>query len=120
MEEKRNKVPGSGRSAGTPNKAKKRLQECIGMLLEDKFDEFKSMMSLLKPSEYCRTYVDLLKYSIPAKQAVAVKDETEEGKRAAYDIIMRLRKGEIDRMPDNIMLPGNVENGEGEGAPESE
>jgi hypothetical protein len=95
-------VPGSGRTDGTKNKSKKRLQDCISLLLEEKFDEFKTLMSLLKPSEYCRTYVDLLKYSIPAKQAVAVKDETDEGKRAAYDILVKLRKGIIKDMPEKI------------------
>jgi hypothetical protein len=96
------KVAGSGREAGTKNKAKKRLQECIGMLLEEKFDEFSLRMSLLKPSEYCRTYVDLLKYSIPAKQAVAFKDETDEGKRRAYDLLIQLRKGLIKDLPGEI------------------
>jgi hypothetical protein len=96
------KVPGSGRSKGTKNKSKKQLAISIKMLLEDKFDDLQTYMDLLKPSEYCRLYVDLLKYAIPAKQAVAVKDETEEKKLRAYGILSDLRKGIVTNLDEAI------------------
>lgn len=107
-------MPGSGRKPGTKNVATVNLKKAIGMFLEDKFEEFGIMMSMMKPSEYCRIYADLLKYAVPALQSVAVKDETEDGKRAAYNILADLRKGVINQLPPNLQEQDGEENEEEE------
>lgn len=63
-----------GRAKGTPNKTTKVTRELINELLVGEYDRFKGELKNLKAHEFCKLYVDLIRYVTPTLKSVDVNE----------------------------------------------
>lgn len=74
MEKKTKGYRYGGREKGTPNKATKMTRDLINNLLCEEYDRFKKELDGLKPNEFCKLYVDLIRYVTPTLKSVDVNE----------------------------------------------
>lgn len=75
MFEQNNKLS-KGRKPGALNKVTVQQKEVINTILSDNSERFKASLEKLKPSEFCRVYLDLLQFVQPRLKAVEISDIT--------------------------------------------
>ena len=81
-----------GRKSETPNKVKKDLRTRISMFLEDNFDEaINTWKGIEEPKEKIKLYIDLMKFGLPALQAVSL-DATISQENNVEDDLKELSK----------------------------
>jgi hypothetical protein len=92
MEKKTKGYRYGGRKKGTPNKATKMTRDLINNLLCEEYDRFQKELAGLKPNEFCKLYVDLIRYVTPTLKSVDINESnahdsslTERLKRMAED-----------------------------------
>lgn len=61
-----------GRPAGATNKLNTKVKEVISNILEDNVQEFYLRMDNLNDAEYCKIYLQLLKFVVPTLKSIDV------------------------------------------------
>lgn len=79
--------PSHVKQKGETNRVPKAMRTLLKQYSVEHFDEFCKKMSELQPRDYCRLYVDMLKYVVHALQAIQV--EADESQDAAIELRIR-------------------------------
>ena len=61
---------GGGRKKGQENAVKKELRELMRQFSLENFDKFLLAMNNCEPKDFCRYYIDVLKFNLPALQSI--------------------------------------------------
>lgn len=64
-----------GRVKGTPNRATTETRELITKALDGRLDDFLCHLDKLDGIAYCKIYLELLKFSLPALQRVELEGQ---------------------------------------------
>lgn len=68
----------NGRKKGTPNKVTTEIRTKIEALIYEQTENINEDLMKLTPKDRVRAYTELLKYVIPTKKDIEVKDNTPE------------------------------------------
>lgn len=74
MEETKKRGRQGGRAKGTPNKISRVTRELINELLSGEYERFKRELAELDAREFCKLYVDLIRYVTPTLKSVDVNE----------------------------------------------
>lgn len=83
MESKREKTPGSGRKAGTPNKTTAEARELLQKVVGKELDKLGTLLAGLEPIDRVNALAKLLPYILPKQSEITVgpkQEMTEEQK----------------------------------------
>lgn len=64
-----------GRQKGTPNHVTTELKAAIEKIVTDGVPQFVANMDEMNAADYCKTYLSLLSFVLPKRQAVTIDDE---------------------------------------------
>jgi len=60
----------NGRKVGSKNLVTKQTKEAVSEIIEGNLSEFQNRMNNLSDSEYCKIYLQLMKYVIPTMRSI--------------------------------------------------
>ena len=84
-----------GRVKGTPNRVTSNTKEWVSDLLHDNRDRFKKALRCMQPSEYARTYINLLGFVLPKQQMISAE--------AMFAAEYRELEMLMDKLPDEFV-----------------
>lgn len=67
-----------GRKVGSINKVTKQTKEAVSEIIEGNLSEFQNRLNNLSDSEYCKIYLQLMRYVIPTMRSIDVPSITNE------------------------------------------
>ena len=59
-----------GRKVGSVNRLTKQTKEAISQIIEGNLSEFQKRMSNLSDAEYCKIYLQLMKFCVPTMRSI--------------------------------------------------
>ena len=91
-----------GRVKGTPNRVTSNTKEWISELLHDNRDIFEKALRCMQPSEYARTYINLLSFILPKQQMISAETMFEAEYRELEKLMDNMPEEFIDRITERI------------------
>lgn len=80
---------GGGRKKGQENAVKKELRELLRQFSIENYNKFIYAMNNCEPKDFCRYYIELLKFNIPALQSIDLSAQ-ESLQRTIEDRLLAL------------------------------
>lgn len=86
---------GGGRKKGQQNAVKKELRDLLREFSIENYNKFIYAMSNCEPKDFCRYYIEVLKFNVPALQSIDLTAQ-ESLQRTIEDRLLALSERRID------------------------
>lgn len=85
-----------GRKEGTPNAVQKELRALLQNFSVERYETFVRMALECEPKDFCKIYLEALKFNLPALQSISL-DATDEVKETIESKLRQLSQNELEQ-----------------------